>query len=78
MKTHEIATLQDIAELTTEEFQRFLPDLIAWHCFTKKAQGMGFASMSMQWCDDDNPGVISDVTITDGVDSACIKVDKLQ
>jgi hypothetical protein len=78
MKTHEISTLQDIAALTTEEFQRFLPDLIAWHCFAKKAQEMGFASPSMQWCDDDDPGVISGVTITEGDESARIQVDKPQ
>jgi hypothetical protein len=78
MKTHEIATLQDIAALTTEEFQRFLPDLIAWHCFAKKAQLMGFASPSMQWRDDGKPGVISGVTITEGDESAHIQVNKPQ
>lgn len=65
MTERTIRTLRDIAQLTPDEFQRFLPDFAAWHEFAHAAEQMGFAySTGMQWVDDEKAGVITHVDLT--------------
>ena len=65
MKERTIRTLRDVAQLTPDEFQRFLPDFAAWHEFAHEAEQIGFAySPGMQWIDDGRAGVVDHVDLT--------------
>ena len=65
MKERTIQTLRDVAQLTPDEFQRFLPDLAAWHEFAHTAEQAGVAySLGMQWIDDGKSGEIHHVDLT--------------
>jgi len=61
MSAKQIHTMQDIANLTPDEFERFLPDLITWHKVAGEFAKIGFANPGMQWQDDDRPGVVTNV-----------------
>jgi len=65
MTERSIHTMRDIAHLTPDEFQRFLPDLSAWHEFAHAAEQMGFAPPTgMIWIDDGKAGVVTHVEFT--------------
>lgn len=54
-KTRHITTMADIANLTPDEFERFLPDLILWHNMAteaKKRIGDVLNEQTLQWTDD--------------------------
>ena len=51
---HKFKTLQDITILDETEFQRFLPDFVAWFSYAKQAQKIGLETIGMEWTDDDH------------------------
>lgn len=66
MVTIKIESLADIAALSTEQFQqfqRFLPDFVAWFLSTKQpVEGLKIRA-SMDWFDDGHSGQIKEVDI---------------
>jgi hypothetical protein len=56
-------TLADIALIDVSEFERFLPDFVAWFYCVKSAQKMGCEAISMMWTDDGNTGVLTHVDL---------------
>lgn len=66
MSEKRIQTLADIAALTPDEFERFLPDLIAWHGVSTAISAIGATSLSLNWCDDGRPGIMTYIDLTVG------------
>lgn len=68
-----INTLADICVLSDAEFERFMPDFIAWFYGVKAVQKTtastefieSVSSSGFIWCDDGNEGAITGVEITD-------------
>ena len=54
----------ELAELSTKEFVRFIPDFIAWFAFAKEMQAAGAEPTAMIWVDDGRSGEISHANIT--------------
>ena len=66
MSEKQIRTMQDIANLTPEELERFLPDLIVWHKVAGELSQFGFSVPGMQWKDDGRPGIVTHVDVIIG------------
>lgn len=66
MKERRITTVREIAQLTPEEFKRFLPDLAAWHVIAHDAEKIGMQAQGMVWLDDGKPGSIEHIDLTVG------------
>lgn len=64
-KEYDLSRVEQMAELTPEEFARMLPDLIAWFNFAKRVQRIDPSAVShgFLWRDDGNPGVVTSVAI---------------
>ena len=64
-KEYDLSRVQDMAELTPEEFMRMLPDLKTWYAFARfLKEGEPIAvTHTFIWRDDGNPGVIASVEI---------------
>ena len=58
-----IETIQDIANLTPEQFKRFIPDLIKWHELIYHFSKLGLKSPGMRWIDDGKHGEINSIEI---------------
>ena len=58
-KEYDLSRVQDMANLTPEEFKRMLPDLKAWYAMARfvKDGEPSAVSHTFLWRDDGNPGV---------------------
>jgi hypothetical protein len=64
MKEHNFTTLQQISELSQDEFNRMIPDLCEWFRFSKKFQDFGAETRGFIWIDDGKPGNIEKLLVT--------------
>ena len=64
-KEHDLSRVQDMANLTPEEFMRMLPDLKAWYALARfvKDSEPSAVSHGFIWCDDNKPGVITSAIV---------------
>lgn len=64
-KEYDLSRVEQMAELTPEEFARMLPDLIAWFNFAKRVQRIDPSAVSHEflWRDDGDSGAISSVIL---------------
>ena len=64
-KEHDLSRVQDMANLTPEEFMRMLPDLKAWYAFARfvKDSEPSAVSHTFLWRDDGNAGVVTSVAV---------------
>jgi hypothetical protein len=72
MTEKSIKTLQDIAQLTPDEFQRFLPDFVVWHTYAQQAIKTGLLCNGINWTDDGEPG-LSYISVT--IDGEAVRFD---
>ncbi|WP_140838140.1 hypothetical protein [Variovorax guangxiensis] len=54
----------DLMVLSREEFERFLPDLVAWFDFGKGMQALGAEVQGLTWLDDGRSGELNSVELT--------------
>ena len=54
----------EIMDLTPDEFDRFLPDFVAWFTFGKEMQAVGAEVTGLSWVDDGRMGEINSVELT--------------
>ena len=57
-------TIADFLALTPAQFERMLPDFVAWHALAKLAIEAGAESSKFTWIDDGKPGDLSSVSLT--------------
>lgn len=64
-KKHDLSRVQDMAELTPDEFKRMLPDLITWYAFAKITKDVDPTAVvhGFIWVDDNKPGVLTSAVI---------------
>ena len=64
-KEYDLSRVQDMAELTPEEFMRMLPDLKAWYAMARFVTDGEPSAVphTFRWRDDGNPGVVTSVAI---------------
>lgn len=61
----DLSHVSDMAKLTPDQFNRMLPDLVAWFELAKFCQEIGGESTGFIWRDDGRPGEINGITVTD-------------
>lgn len=64
-REHAFDRLTDLLALSPQEFDRFLPDLMAWFAFSKIIHDSGGEVERMLWIDDGRPGELDRVEVTD-------------
>lgn len=64
-KEFNLSRVQDMAELTPEQFKRMLPDLITWFAYAKlmKDGNPNAVMHGFIWVDDGKPGVLRSVVL---------------
>lgn len=60
---YEINGVLDVLALDEQQFERFLPDLVAWYFFGKKVQEAGGVVNGLVWVDDGKAGEIDEVLL---------------
>ena len=60
---HRLTAMTDILKLSDEEFERFMPDLAAWHALGRELQAATptMPMRSMVWFDDGKPGELHSI-----------------
>lgn len=56
-------TVADLTSITGKDFERFLPDFVAWFYAAKSMQDLGGTVTNMTWLDDGKPGELSAIDI---------------
>lgn len=62
---YKIDSVNDTLKLTEDQFGRFLVDFAAWWALCKVAGAAGAEVVGLTWIDDDKPGQIHHVAVTD-------------
>ena len=64
-KEYDLSRVEQMAELTPEEFKRMLPDLKAWYAMARFVTDGEPSAVphTFRWRDDGNPGVVTSVAI---------------
>lgn len=60
---YQINGVLDILALDEQQFERFLPDLVAWYLFGKSVQAAGGKVIGLAWVDDGKTGEIIEVLL---------------
>ena len=64
-KKYQLDHITDVAKLSRDQFERMLPDFLAWFDYVKRIEdlGIGANAVGFTWIDDNNPGNIQRVAI---------------
>lgn len=65
MNELDLSHVKDMAKLTPDQFNRMIPDLVAWFKFAKLCQEIGGEATGFIWKDDGLVGEVTSVEVTD-------------